>query len=255
MLRAALRILGLSAGALALLSASSNAGEDGGRKAIRRCGADGQTIACGAVVSCRLDPAGDTDLYRFSAPRGERALIRIVGPFPTVWRLFSPTGVPLDSSGGCPGRECGFSDTPALPSNGRYTIETSNNFNNVVNYQLAIQGISSSYRCGDNIRYGATKTGRLAAGAEIDTYHFVGRANQLIGIRIAGPFATVWRLYNPLGELSGVSGGCPGSACGVGQVTLSRNGTYTIAVLSLFGEAVNYNLTLQRIAGPSLGGE
>jgi hypothetical protein len=199
------------------------------------CGADGQRIQCGTLVTCSLSPAGDTDSFRFDAPAGAAAQLRISGVSFGFWQLFGPKGQSICSS-------TGDAVCARLPDSGRYTVLTSSSTGAVGQYGLMLQGVSQAFRCGPSISYGSVRTGNLAHEAEVDTYHFVGSPGQAVSINVRGISFNYWRLFDPQGMERGIS-------TGLGQVTIESSGTYSIAVASSTGATGTYTISLQRVGG------
>lgn len=200
------------------------------------CGADGQQIQCGTLVTCKLSPAGDNDTFRFDAPAGAAALLKISGvPF-NFWQLFGPKGQSVCVNVG--DAVCG-----RLPEAGGYTVLAASSTSAVGNYGLMLQGVSQSFHCGPSIAYGNGRSGNLTNAAEVDTFHFVGLAGQTVSISVSGISFGYWRLFDPQGVERG-------SSVGLGQITLGSSGTYSIAVASSVGATGTYTLSLQKVGGP-----
>jgi hypothetical protein len=203
---------------------------------VEACGSDGQLIQCGSLVTCSFSPSGDTDTFRFDAPVGAAALVKICGVTGDSWQIFSPSGDPL-----CFAFEDGVCRN--LPANGRYSILTGSSGNSTGNYNLMLQGVSRQFNCGLQIAYGNEIRGGLTLCSEVDTYHFDGRSGQVVSIRVSGVIGDNWRLFDPAGVERGFG-------FEQGQVTLASNGTHTIAVASSGGGTGNYILSLQKVGGP-----
>lgn len=197
------------------------------------CGADVSELSCGTVVTCRLDPSGDTDLFEFSVPSGSRSLIRLEGTGTTAFDLFDPMRNRIG------GGERGFTLLPVFSVPGTYKIEVKNGFSLVTDYSLVQRGVAQPDLCGVPISYGQTKEGTFFAG-EIDAYQFVGTSGQTLSITIAGPRPLSWTLYDPLGNFVA-------SSESRAQVTIGQSGRFTIVAVNGFNLSGNYSLTLQRL--------
>jgi hypothetical protein len=207
---------------------------------------DVENISCGALLTCRFDPAGDTDAFTFMAAGGA-AHIKIAevpvesGSRNARWDLFGPSGLLGGSSG---------ADEQALPQAGAYTIETRDTFAATGDYALSVGGVSTEFQCGISSLYGDLKVGKLDNRADTDTFQFVAVAGDIVSINVTelpapSPQRNArWDLYSPTGSPLGGSSGS-------GQVgPLAASGTYTIVVLDTFNAIGDYSLSLQKVSGP-----
>ena len=163
---------------------------------------DVETITCGTLMTCALNPVGDTDSFRFSAPNGGTASIGVARSPSSAgtpcWRVFNPIGQPLT------GFVCNNVAPVNLATAGTYTIEVvESRVDQPVNYTLSLQGVSQSFRCGMPIRFGDLKSSRLSREGDTDTFNFSAAAGEVVSISIArsaGLGTPCWRLFNPNGQ-------------------------------------------------------
>jgi hypothetical protein len=96
--------------------------------------ADVETIGCGALIVCSINPVGDTDAFTFSAPaRGAVSITtaKRSGPGSPYQELFDPDGSRVFGS--------------RLPKTGKYTIIVSEFVNNdTVDYTLSLHRVGGS---------------------------------------------------------------------------------------------------------------
>lgn len=202
--------------------------------------ADVENIGCGALVQCRLDPAGDTDAFTFVVPAGGPnpavVSINIAGASFTRWQLFGPSGNLIGSS-------YGQAESGPLAA-GTYRIVASNALNYVSQYGLSLHGVSqSSFNCGINMNYGDLKTGRLDIAGDTDAFRFTAASGDVASINIAGGSFTQWKLFGPTGNFIT-------SSYGAGQAGPLSAGVHTIKVSNALNYVTNYTLSLQKVAGP-----
>ena len=198
------------------------------------CPADGATIACGALITCRFDSASDTDAFRFSVPANSVASIRICGPTTgSFWQVFDPAGRVVTGVNG--------DGLARLSAAGVYTVVAQEGFGFVGPYSLSLEGVSQAYQCALPIAFTQTKSGTFDACADVDTYQFTCKANQVVRISIVGPTTgTAWHLLGPDGAvITGVNG--------TGNATCLSAGTHVIKVLDGFGFTGAYTVTLQAL--------
>lgn len=101
-----------------------------------------QGVSYGDQISCAIDPAGDSDIFRFSASAGDTPLITMTvsgGPIDPCLELFeegNPTPIATD----CPGFGEPASLSPSLTADGTFTIVTSElDDNEIGTYILELQ--------------------------------------------------------------------------------------------------------------------
>lgn len=207
---------------------------------------DVETIACGALLMCRLDPSGDTDAFKFMAVGGA-AIIKIAevpaasSSRAAFWELFAPSGSELGSS---------FGDAhESLPQAGEYTVQTRDTVGATGDYALSVGGVSSDFQCGIPMAYGDLKMGKVDTQGDTDTFQFVAIAGDVVSINVtelpspSSSRAAFWKLYSPTGSLLG-------SSFGSAQVgPLATSGTYTIVVLDTINAIGDYSLSLQKVGG------
>ena len=205
--------------------------------AVAAAAVDVESMTCGSLMMCRLDPAGDTDTFSFMAPAGGAVSIKIAGPTWSRWDLFGPTGEALGAS-------FGQATTGPLPLSGKHTIGVTNTANNVGDYVLSLQGISQSFHCASSMAFGDLKTGRLDQQGDTDTFSFVAIQGQVVNIKITGPTWSRWDLFGPAGQSLGASFGQATTAA------LPADGSYIIHVTNTANNTGNYTLSLQKVGGP-----
>jgi hypothetical protein len=213
---------------------------------------DEETIACGALIRCRLAPGADKDSFRFTAASGNAVNLRVTEDAEvdvagcTNWDLYSPSGKLVAENWFW----CGPGAVSNLPEAGKYTILVSNTTNSVVDYILSFQGTSGSYQCGTPISYGTMKSGRLEVRGDTDTFSFVGLSGQTINIQVTetseSAGCTNWDLYQPNGKLLAENW----FWCGQKTVTLPANGTYTVMVSNSVNSVADYKILVTKVSGP-----
>ncbi len=202
------------------------------------CPGDGSAIGCEALLSCELNPAGDTDTYKVTVPANSDLSINIAGPSGSRWRIFSPSGSAVNSY-------CGGLCEVALATAGTYTIETYNVWNSTGAYRLSLLGISTPFRCGPGIIPGGSPlSGQFNLAGDTDSFQLNNvLANQTYSININGPSGSRWRIFdadgNPVNSYCG----------GLCQVKLPKNGGYTVVVYNVWNSTGPYTLSAQKVGG------
>ena len=212
-----------------------------------------ESIACGALIKCRLDPATDTDSFKFMAAAGHAVDIRVTEMTDvsgcTKWALFAPNGQPVDDNAFfCEPHKA----TAPLIGAGNYTITVSNDASSIVDYVLSLQGISQSSQCDTPISYGNVKTGRLEVRGDSDTFSFVALTGQSVNIKVTESVAvagcTAWVLYAPNGQRITDNT----FFCEPDKTTspLPADGTYTILTFNDAHSVVDYKVLVTKVGGP-----
>ena len=203
-------------------------------EAARGCPADGSTLTCGALLTCRFDSTADLDNFRFSVPANSEVSLRVCGPTDaSYWQVYDPSGRLLAGAFGL--------GTAKLTAAGVHTIQTGDTTGTVGAYSLSLEGISQAYQCAVPLAFTQTKSGTFDACADVDTFQFTCKANQVISVSLVGPSeATAWNLHGPDGTLLG-------GAFGLGTATCATAGTHVIRVLNTSGTTGAYNITLQAL--------
>jgi hypothetical protein len=108
--------------------------------ALAAAAVDVESVTCGVLMMCRLEPGGDTDAFTFTVP-ADRGTVSIkvaeVDKFSggwTFWGLFGPTGQFITSS-------FGQAESGPLARAGTHTIIVSNGRNAIGDYTLSLQKI------------------------------------------------------------------------------------------------------------------
>ncbi len=195
---------------------------------------DVDTIVCGNLFACKFDPAGDTDLFDWTVPAGTVGWIKIVGPstYGTKWCLYK-NGTLV---------KCAYGrDQTSLLSAGSYRLLTKEDYNLTGDYGLSLQGVSSAYRCGPEIKCSDDKTGTFNRPADTDTLIFKAAAAMTLNLKIVGPstYGTKWCVFGPTGT--------PIGDCKYGEntVSLPAAGTYIIGIVEDYNLTGGYSLSLQ----------
>jgi hypothetical protein len=205
------------------------------------CPADGALIGCDALLSCELKPAGDTDAFRIQLPANADLSINSQDQDDSVaprWEIFDPKGIRVDYP-------CGGRCQVALTAAGIYTIEVFETYDRAGRYTLSVLGISTPYRCGDQIIPGANPTnGKFELPGDTDSYKLNGvKAGQTYSINITGDKAPGWQIFDPSGKRANY--GCGGKC----SVTLPVAGDYTIEVYETYHRTGTYSLSVQKVGG------
>lgn len=197
---------------------------------------DVETIVRGALVTCQLSPAGDTDAFTFVAPAGAALSINMSPVNVTAnfrWTLSGPSGPIVTCAGLC--------DVRNLPA-GTYTIEVFSISNATGGYTLSLQGVSQIVTSGVPMAYGDLRTGRINRAGDTDAFRFTAEIQDQVSINLAGLLNRRWRLFDSLGRQ--VGGDCAGRCQ---TAPLTTRGVYTVVVYAIGTSAGDYSISLQNV--------
>ncbi|WP_442506615.1 hypothetical protein SH528x_005469 [Novipirellula sp. SH528] len=156
----------------------------------------------GIPVSGSLDPASETDAYRFNATAGERFYFdsQTATPENAYWRLLDPLGRVVANN--FLGSDM---EPPALPLSGTYTLLVEGYFYDVtpVDYTFNVLTVPSNTATGLTI--GNVVTDAISVVGEQDSYTFtLGAASRLYFDALATAGNISWTLTGPAGiEVNG----------------------------------------------------
>jgi len=179
------------------------------------------SIAYGDLVTCTIDPIGDTDIFRFSATAGEVVSIRVslVGG---LGRVLGELADPAE-------RRIGSASSridARLERTGIYTIQVSGMGQPPLRYALSLERIAPPSPSATPLSSGQTATSDINPAGDVDLYFFRGAPGDQITIttsRVSG-------LGMPVAELFDPDGGRIGQPSGRIEVRLEKMGIYTIRV-------------------------
>ena len=211
-----------------------------------------QMVGYGQVVTCSIDPIGDSDVFRFMAVGNERVVIQVATQTafrePCI-RLFSPTNVQLWNL--CTG--AGFQRVLAtLNEPGLHTIQVFEDGNDeTMNYTLVVERLLPASPAARPIGFGESLTDAIDPLGEIDVFTFAAEAGANIELRVAALVG----FREPCVELihpdSNRTVGCTGGGTSAIMMTLPLTGDYTAFVHENGqDETTGYSLTLTCITGP-----
>jgi hypothetical protein len=162
------------------------------------------TIAYGDVVTCFIDPVGDTDLYRFTGVAGEVVSVRsalVGGLGRTLVELFDPD----NSQVGTTAQRV----DARLTKTGTYTIRASGGGTQSLRYVLSLERITPPSPSAAPLPSGQTITAQISPQGDIDLYFFRGAPGDQITLTAArqgGLGVPVVELFDPEGRPIGQPG-------------------------------------------------
>ena len=213
-----------------------------------------QPISYGAVIRCRIDPAGDTDIFRFLAVGTERIVIQAANLdafniVPCV-ELITPSGGRLLA--------CGFARSNRIvatlnePGMHSIIVRDRGDASRVGDYVLVLDRLIPPSPHADAIGFGGTVTGRIDPVGDLDFLTFEGEAGGQVSIQGSnlGAFNIV-----PCIELIAPDSvrtvACNFSPSNSITLNLAQSGSYTIVVGDR-GDAArkgDYTVSLQCLSG------
>ncbi len=230
---------------LLLFQQSSKAALEG-----EACGPEptNMTIDYGDLITCSINPTGDTDTFRFTGSAGDTVDISVArrsGGDPCV-ELFNPQGGRL--GGTCTSFVSRV--RVMLTSTGVHTILVSElNGDATLDYTLSLERLAPPSPPAKPIFYGQSFLDEINPRGDQDLYYFYGSDGDTVDISVArrsGGDPCV-ELFNPQG---GRLGGTCTSFVSMVRVTLTSTGVHTILVGELNGDAMlAYTISLQCLSG------
>ncbi len=210
-------------------------------------------ITYGDLVTCSIDPVGDTDVFRFSGITDEKVVVqasRQSGGTPCI-ELFSPDSTPIGS------KVCyyyGAEIDATLDQTGTHTVLVSGQYNNAtMEYALALESIVPPSPCAQMIQYGETRNDEINPVGDMDLFKFEGSVGDTITVlasRQSGGTPCI-ELFSPDGTPIG-SKVCYYYGAEI-DATLDQTGTHTVLVSGQYNNAtMEYALALQCLAWPCI---
>jgi hypothetical protein len=256
-MRSTLHVATLLAGAIFVCTSQAQAQPEG-----RLCTAEptDETLAFGDLVSCALEPAGDSDLFRFQGIAGEVVSIRVtdqagVGSLPGCrLQLFRPgDATPIGFAVG--NTICEIRTT--LDRSGSFTIRVEeNNTSGVMTYAVELDRLRPFSPAAQILNPGSLFTDqRIDPRGDADLFIFAGTAGDVISLRgvdLAGtgsPPQIVLELFKPDGTFA-TSAGSGVFPTAVLDTTLNQTGVFTVRVREGTNDTLmSYTLEYQCIQG------
>jgi hypothetical protein len=207
-------------------------------------------VAYGDLVTCSIDPVGDTDIYRFSGTSGETVVIQGTwqsGSMRPCIELVAPDNSRLKT---CANSFSNRIDT-TINQTGTYTILFSDVFSTGTgNYALALERVIPPSPTAQLIQYGETLNDEINPIGDVDIYFFNGTVGDTItvqGVWQSGSMRPCVELVAP--DNSRLKA-CANSFSNSIDTTLNQTGTYTVLFTDVFSTGTgNYALVLQCLIG------
>lgn len=206
-----------------------------------------QPISYGTVITCTINPVGDTDFFRFMAVGNERIVVqasRVGGSSSPCLDLF-PSGVTACAISGS-NRLIVTLNTPGLHS---IRIRDREN-DNTANYTLVLERLLPNPSNARTVHFGETLTDRIDPVGDLDLYVFEGVAGATVSLhatRVGGSSAPCLELFDPD---SVQSTACAISGSNSLTHVLPETGSYVVMVRDRENDNVaDYTLTLECLSG------
>jgi hypothetical protein len=204
-------------------------------------------VSYGDLISCAIDPVGDTDVFSFLGSPGESVSILVSrrgGGTPCV-ELFDSQGKAVGQGIVC------FTPLirPQLTLNGTYTIRVSELGNDqLLDYVLSLERVSPPSSTVKPIGLAQTLNDEINPSGDVDLFFFNGQAFSTVSIVVArrGGGTPCVTLFDPRGNIVGQGTVCITTTIGA-QLTLSGN--YTILVTELGNDTLDYAVNVQCLGG------
>ena len=206
-------------------------------------------IAYGDVVTCTIDPAGDTDVFRFDGSTGAQIVIqatRGTGFNNPCMEIFRPDGSTM-------AEECGdpFARVDAmLDQSGTHTILVRSSLS-TLSYTLTLESVFPPSPPAVPLVYGDLITESFDPAGDLDLYTFSGNLGDLVLLELTRPggaSSPCIEMFRPDGTAFGMQ--VCGSPTAQFEATLDQSGTYVVLLSDLSIPFYTYTLSLQCLAGP-----
>jgi hypothetical protein len=218
------------------------------------CSSGTTMLQVGDIVSCVIDPAGDSDLFQFEGTVGHTLLLTVTdrtggSPRP-VAQILDPTGDPV-------GPVISPSDTGELRQievveAGTYTVLVTELGNDqAVFYSLALQSLFPAPSEAQTLVINDAVANEANPIADSDVYLFEGVAGETLLLtvtdRTGGSPRTVAQIYDPSGDAFGAEIS-PSDIGALRQLEMVEAGTYTVLVREVGDDqTVSYSIALQSL--------
>jgi uncharacterized protein (TIGR03437 family) len=157
-------------------------------------------IAYGDLITCRIDPAGDTDLFRFAGSAGETIVghvVRLDGAGQSAVRVIDPQGTvgPWNSYGRLAFIEMKLTQT------GTYVIQVADHeHNETLAYALTLERVIPPSPSATPVCFGTKFESEINPAADLDLCSFDGITGDLISAtltRLSGAGQPCMRIFAP----------------------------------------------------------
>ena len=211
------------------------------------------TISHAVGLTCAIDQAGDTDLFRFSATAGTQVRLffaRTSGPGTPCVSLFDSGGVNVLPTYGCTADS--LASHINLTTTGVYTIQVNEDRDDsTASYSVTIYQLVPLPPTARAIEFEQTLAGDINPVGEIDVIYFDGTAGtqvRLFFARTSGPGTPCLSLLNSGGTDELPTYGCTNDSL-TSHITLSTTGVYTIRIYEDRDDAnASYSVTLYQLS-------
>lgn len=219
-------------------------------------GANPTPLSFGLPVTTDIALAAEMDTFTFTAAAGDRVLINMAissGLLDPQVRLYGPNGTLVCQTSSTSGGVAEISEC-LITESGTHQILASDYGNTETgNYGIFLQRLNQPGNA-TAISYGQTITRDITYPSEMDTFTFVGSANDRVLIDMAVTLGTLdpqIRLYRPDGTPLCTASHDSGGSAEIYHCTLPETGTYTFLAHD-YGhtEVGNYRIYLQRLSNP-----
>jgi hypothetical protein len=203
-------------------------------------------IGYGDLITCSIDPSGDTDVFRFQGSTQEVISIQLTyqsGAGRPCLELFDPAGLLVGSH--CPNAFSARIDK-RLESTGVFTIRVSAWNNGTMGYALSVERLAPPSASAVPLRFNQNLADEINPVGDIDLYFLNGAVNDLVTIQLtyrSGSGRPCLELFDPAGVL--LDSHCPNAFSARLDKRLESTGIFTIRVSAWNNGTMGYNVDLQ----------
>ncbi len=210
------------------------------------------TISYGNLISCSIDNAGDTDLFRFAGTNGEPIVVQVTyqsGAMRPCIQLIAPDS---STTTACNNAFSNRIDT-TLNQTGTYTILVDVFFSGTTgNYSLALERFIPPSSNAVAVQYGTTYESTLDASGDLDLFVLGGEANTTVRIQATYQSGSMRPCMELIAPDNSRMTACNNAFSNSIDTTLSQSGTYIVLIRDWFSTSTgNYGLAIERLRPPS----
>ncbi|HKZ79573.1 MAG TPA: hypothetical protein VJ124_14955 [Pyrinomonadaceae bacterium] len=210
------------------------------------------TTSYGNLISCSIDNAGDTDLFRFTGTNGEPVVAQVTyqsGAMRPCIQLIAPDNTTTTA---CNNAFFNRIDI-TLNQTGTYTILVDVFFSGTIgNYSLALERLIPPSPNAGAVQHGITYENTLDASGDLDLFVLDGEVNTTVRIQATYQSGSMRPCMELIAPDNSRMTACNNAFSNSIDTTLSQSGPYVILIRDWFSTSTgNYALAIERVRPPS----